>query len=251
MGRGRNHVAYGGKTRRKSTGRSPACKPGSVSTRTRERVPVPDGHSSRRSVTRTLQQPTRGSMSCDTAGETGRLSPLIWPCSGWGLPCRQRYRRRGGLLPHRFTLTATCVEAVCFLLHCPSHEARAACAQELPGNLPCGARTFLGAPGLHRVHRDRPADDLPCRNIAAPQPPSVGLPVRAPRRAYSTPPSQTRSLEVAVHPRIISSGNESNAPPLTTPHTPDASLTHRPSLRPVDPDLTNTTARPLRRERRQ
>src|SRR5262249_13379789 len=35
----------------------------------------------------------------------GHTSPLIWPCSDWGLPCRRRYRPRGGLLPHRFTLT--------------------------------------------------------------------------------------------------------------------------------------------------
>jgi len=35
----------------------------------------------------------------------GRTSPPIWPCSDWGLPCRDRYRPRGGLLPHRFTLT--------------------------------------------------------------------------------------------------------------------------------------------------
>ena len=28
-----------------------------------------------------------------------------WPCFGWGLPCRWRHRQRGGLLPHRFTLT--------------------------------------------------------------------------------------------------------------------------------------------------
>ena len=34
--------------------------------------------------------------------------------------------------------------AVCFLLHYPSREARAARAQALPGSLPCGARTFLG-----------------------------------------------------------------------------------------------------------
>jgi len=47
-----------------------------------------------------LVQPTRGS---DGAGRT---SPLIWPCSDWGLPCRDRCRPRGGLLPHRFTLTA-------------------------------------------------------------------------------------------------------------------------------------------------
>ena len=35
----------------------------------------------------------------------GRTSPLIWPCSDWGLPCRRCYQRRGGLLPHHFTLT--------------------------------------------------------------------------------------------------------------------------------------------------
>jgi len=29
----------------------------------------------------------------------------MWPCSGWGLPCRARYRTRGGLLLRRFTLT--------------------------------------------------------------------------------------------------------------------------------------------------
>ncbi len=51
--------------------------------------------------------------------------------------------------------------AVCFLLHCPSHEARAACAQALPGNLPYGARTFLGAQRIRANHRDRPANDFP------------------------------------------------------------------------------------------
>jgi hypothetical protein len=35
----------------------------------------------------------------------GRTSPPIWPCSDRGLPCRRCYQRRGGLLPHRFTLT--------------------------------------------------------------------------------------------------------------------------------------------------
>ena len=35
----------------------------------------------------------------------GRTSPPIWPCSDWGLPCHRCYQRRGGLLPHRFTLT--------------------------------------------------------------------------------------------------------------------------------------------------
>ena len=32
-----------------------------------------------------------------------RVAP-IWSCSRWGLPCRPRYRRRGALLPHPFTL---------------------------------------------------------------------------------------------------------------------------------------------------
>src|SRR5688500_3026194 len=51
-------------------------------------------------------------------------------------------RRTGGLLHHRFTLTApTGVDvAVCFLWHFP-----AGCpGWELPTTLPCGARTFLG-----------------------------------------------------------------------------------------------------------
>src|SRR5206468_4331823 len=29
----------------------------------------------------------------------------IRSCSRWGLPCRRRYRRRGALLPHPFSLT--------------------------------------------------------------------------------------------------------------------------------------------------
>jgi hypothetical protein len=35
----------------------------------------------------------------------GHTSPPIWPCSDWGLPCHRCYQRRGGLLPHLFTLT--------------------------------------------------------------------------------------------------------------------------------------------------
>ncbi len=65
-----------------------ADKPGSVV----------GSHSSRRSVTRTLWRPTRGQRE-------PRYCPPIWPCSGWGLPCHLRYRKRGALLPHLFTLT--------------------------------------------------------------------------------------------------------------------------------------------------
>jgi len=44
-------------------------------------------------------------------------------------------------------------EAVCFLLHYPSREARAARAQALPGSLPFGARTFLGNTGKPALSR--------------------------------------------------------------------------------------------------
>ena len=50
--------------------------------------------------------------SCDTPGwqpenRPGCKQPSIpiWSCSRWGLPCRSRYRQRGALLPHPFTLT--------------------------------------------------------------------------------------------------------------------------------------------------
>ena len=66
-----------------------ACKPGSVE----------DNHSSRTHVTVRLKRPTRTQRG-------PRIGVPIWSCSGWGLPCRPRYRERGALLPHLFTLTA-------------------------------------------------------------------------------------------------------------------------------------------------
>jgi len=86
--------------------------------------------------------------------EPGRLSPPIWPCTTRGLPCRPDCSGRGGLLPHRFTLTrryhlpqpacAGCFQAfrrfsfgrppkriapaVYFLWHCPWPKPRLACA---------------------------------------------------------------------------------------------------------------------------
>ena len=58
-----------------------------------------------------------------------------------GLHCRPRYRVRGGLLPHHFTLTVSHIAtlAVCFLVHFPSAYA----ARELPVILPCVVLTFL------------------------------------------------------------------------------------------------------------
>lgn len=78
----------------------------------------------------------------------------IWPCSRWGLPCPLNYSRGGGLLPHLFTLTLI-NRAVCFLWSYPSPFD----AQELPGSLPCGARTFLS--NHHGACRDRHAPPYP------------------------------------------------------------------------------------------
>ena len=51
-------------------------------------------------------------------------------------------RDAGGLLPHRFTLTAAAetATAVCFLWHCPAGHP----GLPLTTTLPCGVRTFLG-----------------------------------------------------------------------------------------------------------
>ena len=62
-------------------------------------------------------------------------------CSRWGLPCRPRCRGRGGLLPHRFTLTAPCT-AVFSLWRFPS-----GCpARELPGTVVSWSPDFPRAP---------------------------------------------------------------------------------------------------------
>jgi len=50
-----------------------------------------------------------GSSTLPGAGNgPGRPSPPIWACWRWGLPCRDRHRPRGALLPHRFTLACGC-----------------------------------------------------------------------------------------------------------------------------------------------
>ena len=103
-----------------------------------------DDHSSRRTVACTLQQPTRVVFV-----GTGRSSPLIWPCSSWGLPCRHRCRQRGALLPHLFTLArsdANVGRRRCVFCGTFRHAAvnpTLPCAQALPGSPPFGARTFL------------------------------------------------------------------------------------------------------------
>lgn len=83
----------------------------------------------------------------------------IRSCSRWGLPCRRCYQRRGGLLPHPFTLTPAKPERFAFCGTFP----KVALAGRYPAPCLHGARTFLprglsalaaaavrptGAPGL-------------------------------------------------------------------------------------------------------
>jgi len=74
-----------------------------------EGLPLRDGHSSGTPIAGRLKQPTRvASLKTDLASRAWRARPAtpIWFCSRWGLPCRCRYRPRGALLPHPFTLTS-------------------------------------------------------------------------------------------------------------------------------------------------
>ena len=86
--------------------RQTAYKPGSVPPM-RMRVGR-DGHSSRTPVTERLMRPTRAATrrSAWHPRHTGMPAAPTWSCSRWGFPCRRRCRRRGALLPHRFTLAA-------------------------------------------------------------------------------------------------------------------------------------------------
>lgn len=87
--------------------RQMACKPGSVpdpvSLRTAGRgMAIPLG---RRSPVASRDQPgRRAETPVGPWFPTGRPAP-IRSCSRWGLPCRDRCRPRGALLPHPFTLT--------------------------------------------------------------------------------------------------------------------------------------------------
>jgi len=119
-----------------------ACKPGSgwhADCYTHMR----DGHSSWTPVARRLQQPTRtaGSGHRSRSCEQLRAVP-IRSCSRWGLPCRRRCRRRGALLPHRFTLAAAKRNAPQRSVLCGTFPglAPAGC---YPAPSVHGARTFL------------------------------------------------------------------------------------------------------------
>ena len=91
-----------------------ACKPGSVTVFPSRKHR--DDHSSRVPLARHLMRPTRMRVQKRTCSRE-RCIP-IRSCSRWGLPCPLPCGRGGGLLPHRFTLTAPGA-AVCFLRRYP------------------------------------------------------------------------------------------------------------------------------------
>jgi hypothetical protein len=78
-----------------------ACKPGSV-----RAILARDDHSSGTRLTTRLTRPTRAAgRECPRVQlRRADAAAPIRSCSWWGLPCRLRYRRRGALLPPRFTL---------------------------------------------------------------------------------------------------------------------------------------------------
>jgi|GEM_PF-2142218 len=90
------------------------CKPNSVS------AEADDDHSSSPDLAVRIQRPTRrfGEPSRFASAEADSLP--IWSCSMWGLPCAVCCQAAGALLPHLFTLTAPCGEAVFSLWHFPS-----------------------------------------------------------------------------------------------------------------------------------
>jgi hypothetical protein len=90
-----------------------------------------------------------------------------WSCSRWGFPCRRRCRRRGALLPHRFTLAARPAgrggPAVYFLWHFPWGRPRRA----LPGTVPPWSPDFP-LPAHQRRAAIQPSGtwNLGCRRAA-------------------------------------------------------------------------------------
>jgi len=86
----------------------------------------------------------------------------IWRCSRWGLPCRRCYQPRGGLLPHRFTLTCHRPEANPGsnrrFIFCGAFR-RVAPPGRYPAPFLSGVRTFLPSalrhPSSHPAFRAR------------------------------------------------------------------------------------------------
>ena len=87
----------------------PACKPGSVR-REACAARVTTIHLGRRLPGASSNLPGRPDPDTGPGHHRLRADARAVPirfCSRWGLPCRFRCRKRGALLPHRFTLTSS------------------------------------------------------------------------------------------------------------------------------------------------
>ena len=142
----------------------------------------PGSHSSGPAVACRLEQPTREQRE-------PRYRPPIWSCSGWGLPCRFCCQKRGGLLPHRFTIAVLIAEtwADYSLWHFPSPRG----VRPLTGILLCGARTFLCASELRS---DCPASFGMDYRIGKPGSPDFSCGMTSIRCAAKSQPSQQLRL---------------------------------------------------------
>ena len=141
----------------------PACKPGSVwpAARAANVTAIP---LARRLPGASSNLPER--LIRTDSGSV--LQSRIWShavpirsCSRWGLPCRFRCRKRGALLPHRFTLAAAVRNArrgglfsVALSLNCPEGPF----AGRYPAPFVHGARTFLPGRLSALARSGRPAD---------------------------------------------------------------------------------------------
>jgi hypothetical protein len=120
-----------------------------------------------------LTRPTRtAGRECPRARVAADTAVPIRSCSRWGLPCRRRYRRRGALLPPRFTLTG-------FALTPRGHHVTGglfSVALSLGSPPPAVSRHRIPVePGLSSIPR-------PGRRTAAVRPSGVAQ-MRRPRRA--------------------------------------------------------------------
>ena len=122
----------------------PTCKPGSVWPAA-EAADVTAIHLGRRLPGASSNLPER---LVRTNPETWLRTAPIRFCSRWGLPCRLRRRRRGALLPHRFTLAGFAApqaeRKAGGLLFCGTFPGVAP-AGRYPAPFVRGARTFLPA----------------------------------------------------------------------------------------------------------
>jgi hypothetical protein len=118
-----------------------------------------------------------------------RTDPGTWPrtapirsCSRWGLPCRFRCRKRGALLPHRFTLAAGyTLHARGGLLFCGTIPGVAP-AGRYPAPFVRGARTFLPA-----ALSGSPFQDFGGAAVQPTDPPWMGMKRREVKSAVHRP----------------------------------------------------------------